>query len=118
MKPLDRRPSAWIGNDIAMGRKVRQKGVTMHVTIRRYSGSPGLADRLAENEDALRGLLTDIEGFRAYYLLRDDRGEATSVSVFDDESGAEASNRQAADWLRENLAELSVSPPEVSAGEA
>jgi hypothetical protein len=37
----------------------------MHVTIRRYSGSPGLADALAENEDAVRGLLTGIEGFRA-----------------------------------------------------
>jgi len=48
----------------------------------------------------------------------DDRGEATSVSVFDDASGAEESNRQAADWLRENLTEMSPSPPDVIAGDA
>ena len=66
----------------------------------------------------MRGLLAGIEGFRAYYLFRDDRGEATSVSIFDDASGAEESNRQAADWLRENLTEMSPSPPDVIAGDA
>jgi hypothetical protein len=57
-----------------------------------------------------------VEGFRAYYVIRTDHG-AVSISVYDDRSGAEESNRQAADWVRENLSDLSVGPPQITAGE-
>jgi len=90
----------------------------MHVTIRRYSGSPELADALAARESDVRDLITGIDGFRAYYLVRDADGESTTISVFDAASGGQESNRRAAEWLRENLPDLSVSPPEVTAGEA
>jgi hypothetical protein len=39
------------------------------------------------------------------------------VSVYESESGAEESNRAAAAWIQENLPDLSVSAPQVSAGE-
>ena len=42
---------------------------------------------------------------------------AVSISVYDDQSGAEESNRAAAEWVRDNLSHLSVSPPQISAGE-
>ena len=90
----------------------------MHVTIRMYSGSPGLADALVENESEVRRLISGIDGFRAYYLLRGGAGEATSISVFDSEAGADESNREAAQWLREQLPELSVASPEIRAGDA
>jgi heme-degrading monooxygenase HmoA len=89
----------------------------MHVTIRRYSGSPELADALAARESEVRDIITGIDGFKAYYLIRGADGEATSISVFDSESGGEESNRRAAEWLRENVPDLAVSPPEVTAGE-
>jgi len=90
----------------------------MYVTIRRYSGSPELADTLVARESEVRDLITGIGGFQAYYLIRGADGEATSITAFDSESGAEQSNRLAADWLRENAPDVSVSPPEVTAGEA
>jgi len=90
----------------------------MHVTIRRYSGSPELADALAGRESDVRELISGIDGFRAYYLIRGADGEATSISAFDSASGGDESNRVAAEWLRENLPDLSVAPPEVIAGEA
>jgi hypothetical protein len=37
--------------------------------------------------------------------------------VYDDQSGAEESTRQAADWMRENLPDFTASPPQVSVGE-
>jgi hypothetical protein len=58
-----------------------------------------------------------IDGFRAYYLVRTSDGAATTISVFDDAAGAEESTRQAGEWIRENLAELTVSPPQVTTGE-
>jgi hypothetical protein len=89
----------------------------MYATVRSYSGSPGLVDALLANEGDVRRVVGEIDGFRAYYLVRTSGGEALTISVFDDQAGADASNRAAADWLRENLADLSVSAPQVSAGE-
>ncbi|MDQ2982954.1 MAG: hypothetical protein M3R70_03375 [Actinomycetota bacterium] len=41
----------------------------------------------------------------------------TTVSVYDDEAGAEESPRQAADWVRDNAGELTPSTPQVTGGE-
>jgi hypothetical protein len=88
----------------------------MYATVRHYAGADELADALVKNEDAVKGLLRAIDGFRAYYLVKAAEG-TVSVSVYDDQSGAEESNRQAADWIRTNLPDLSVSAPQVTAGE-
>ena len=88
----------------------------MYVTVRKYTTGTEFADALVENESEVRSLITGIDGFRAYYLARTDDG-AVTISVYDDQSGAEESNRQAADWVRENLSHLSVDPPQISAGE-
>lgn len=90
----------------------------MHVTIRRYSGNPDLAEAIAARLDDVRELISGIEGFQAYYLIRGGDGEATSISVFATEDGGAESSRVAAEWLRENLPDLKVNPPEVIAGEA
>ena len=88
----------------------------MHATIRNYSGGGALADALVEHEDEIRSLLTAIDGFRAYYVVRDPDG-ATTVSVFDEAAGAEESTRQAAAWVGENLGGLGLAPPQVTTGE-
>jgi hypothetical protein len=57
-----------------------------------------------------------IEGFKAYYLLKLAEGTST-VSVFENHEGAEESSRAAAAWLAENLPDLNVAAPYVTAGE-
>jgi hypothetical protein len=88
----------------------------MHATIRNYAGGSALADALVEHEADIRSLITGIDGFRAYYVVRDPDG-ATTISVFDDQSGAEESTRVAAQWVGENLGDLGLAPPEVTTGE-
>jgi heme-degrading monooxygenase HmoA len=88
----------------------------MYATVRTYSGSSDLADALVEKESDVKRLISAIDGFRAYYLVRTGDG-AVSVSVYDDQAGAEESTRQAAEWIRDNLSDLSVGQPQVSAGE-
>lgn len=88
----------------------------MYVTIRAYQGNTELADALSARESDLRNVIGEIDGFRAYYLLRLGEGTAT-VSVFDDQAGADASTEAAAAWLAENLPDLQ-STPYVTAGEA
>ena len=88
----------------------------MYVAIRSYSGGGEFADALVENEDAVRGLISAIDGFRAYYLVRTADG-ATTISVFDNQAGAEESTRAAAGWMSENLADVSPGAPTVTTGE-
>ncbi len=39
-----------------------------------------------------------------------------SISIFETQAGAEESTRLAADWVRQNIAELVAGPPEITAG--
>jgi hypothetical protein len=87
----------------------------MYASVRTYTGSE-LADELVKHESDVKRLISDIDGFKAYYLIRTADG-TVSVSVYDDESGAQESNRAAAAWIRENLPEFSSASPKVSAGE-
>jgi hypothetical protein len=88
----------------------------MYASIRAYAGNRDLADALAERTDDVRQLISGINGFKAYYLLKIEEG-TTTISVFEDETGAEESNRIAAAWLAENLPDLDVAAPYVTAGE-
>ena len=88
----------------------------MFATIRVYSGASELADALVENESAVRQLISEIDGFQAYYLVRTADG-AASVSVYDNQAGATASDEAARSWVGENLPDLNVAAPQVSAGE-
>jgi hypothetical protein len=88
----------------------------MYATVRTYAGNRELADALVENESEVKRIISGIDGFKAYYLIRTADG-AASVSVYENEAGAEASNKAAAAWLGENLPNLAVAAPQVSAGE-
>jgi heme-degrading monooxygenase HmoA len=87
----------------------------MHVTMRYYAGNTDLADQLAERADEIRAVIRDVPGFQSYYLAKLD--DATvSITVCDDEAGTAASTQVAANWIRENMPDLSASPPMVSSG--
>jgi hypothetical protein len=88
----------------------------MYATIRSYSGGGELADALTERQDEIKDVITSIDGFRAYYFLRTADG-TSSVSVFDDQAGAEASTAAAAGWIAENLPDASFGAPQVTTGE-
>ena len=87
----------------------------MYVTIRSYSGGD-LVDTLVERQDEVKGVIASIDGFRSYYALRTADG-TTSISVFDDQAGADASSKAAAGWIAENLPNASFGAPQVTTGE-
>jgi hypothetical protein len=88
----------------------------MYATIRWYGGNTELAHQLAARADEVKSVINSITGFQAYYLVRVDGG-TVSISVFDDQVGADESNRVAAVWIRDNMPEVSVDPPAISGGE-
>jgi hypothetical protein len=79
----------------------------MYATLRWYD-DPEIAGRLQERGDEVKSIISEIAGFRAYYLIRSDAG-TISVSIFDDESSTKESNEVAASWLRANMPDVSAS---------
>jgi heme-degrading monooxygenase HmoA len=88
----------------------------MYASVRTYPSGTELADALVSNADAVKSLISGIDGFKAYYLVR-TAGGAVSVSVYETEAGADESTRAAAAWIHENLPDLGGASPQVSAGE-
>jgi quinol monooxygenase YgiN len=90
----------------------------MHVAIRRYRLDPTSVDEVMRQvNEGFIPLIKDADGFLAYYALNAGAGEIATVSVFEDQAGAEQSVRMAADWVGQNLAALLPDPPEITAGE-
>jgi hypothetical protein len=88
----------------------------MYTTIRSYGGGDAFTDALLEHQDAISQVIPPIGGFRGYYVIRGEDGPVT-ISVFEDQAGAEESVRAAAAWVSENLADVSPGPPTITSGE-
>ena len=71
-------------------------------------------DVLAAPEDEIKEVTGSIDGFRSYHAVRTADG---TMSVFDDQAGAEASTSAAAAWISENLPDASFGAPQVTTGE-
>jgi hypothetical protein len=90
----------------------------MHAAIRQYQVDPGSVDEFRQGvNEGFLPTIKDVYGFQAYYAVDAGGGRLATVSVFDDQAGAEESTRMAADWIRQNMASLVPNPPEVLEGE-
>ena len=89
----------------------------MYATIRIYDHAEGLADAVAEHKAEIVGLFHEIEGFRSYHIVKTGPASAVSLTVYDDQAGAEASTGIARDWIAANLGGLSIDAPQVLGGD-
>lgn len=88
----------------------------MWTAVRRYEGitDPGEAGRLVQ--ERFVPLLQRVPGFIAYYWLDAGNGVMASVSVFENQAGADESVRMAREWVRQNAATLIPNAPQVTEG--
>ena len=89
----------------------------MYAAIRQGKAKPGMAEELARviKEGAIP-IISDVPGFRAYYVVYAPDDTVTAISVFDDHAGAEESNRRGLAWIAESLAPLLVGSATAVAG--
>ena len=88
----------------------------MHAAVRKYRVSD--IDTLVRKvEDDFVGRIKQVDGFVGYYVIDGGDGTAASVTVGQTEQAVEESTSQAADWVRENAAELIEGAPTVTTGE-
>ena len=89
----------------------------MYATTRRYEGVTDPREAGRRVSEGFVPLISRMPGFVAYYWADAGGGVMVSTSVFQDRAGVEESNRQAADWVRQNMAPLLPNPPQITAGE-
>jgi hypothetical protein len=61
-------------------------------------------------------IISDVPGFRAYYVIYAPDDTVTAISIFDDHAGATESNRRGLAWIEQSLAPLLVGPATAVAG--
>ncbi|MGW6356253.1 hypothetical protein ACWFR5_13830 [Streptomyces sp. NPDC055092] len=88
----------------------------MYAVIRRYEGVTDSAEAGRRVDEGFVPLLRRVPGFVAYYWVDAGDGVMVSTSVFEDQSGAEESINQAADFVRDSLSSLLPNSPQVTAG--
>ena len=84
--------------------------------VRRHEGitDPAEAGRLVDQ--SFVPLLEQVPGFVAYYWIDAGDGVMASLSVYENQAGADESVRIAHDWVRDNAATLIPNPPQVTEG--
>jgi hypothetical protein len=97
--------------------KHSKRRLDMYVTVRRYEGVTDPTEAGRRVNEGFLTIISKVPGFIAYYWVDAGGGVMISTSIFEDQSGAEESNKRAADYVRENLASLLPKPPQITAGE-
>ncbi|HJS87476.1 MAG TPA: antibiotic biosynthesis monooxygenase [Acetobacteraceae bacterium] len=89
----------------------------MYGAIRQAKAKPGRAEELARTiKEGAIPIISDVPGFRAYYVIYASDDTVTAISLFDDHAGAEESNRRGLAWSEQNLAPLLAEPARAVAG--
>ncbi len=89
----------------------------MYASIRQGKAKPGLVEELTRRiKEGAIPIISDVEGFRAYYVVYAGDDTVTAISVFNDYAGAEESNRRALAWIEQNLTPLLAGPATATAG--
>ena len=90
----------------------------MHITIRRYHIHPGSPQRLINLiNDEFLPIIRQAPKFISYYAFDEGDGDVSSISLFEDEQSASASNQIASKWVMSHLASLISVPPKIISGE-
>ena len=89
----------------------------MYAAIRQGKAKSGMAEELAQRiKDGAIPIISDVPGFKAYYVVYAPDDTVTAISIFEDHVGAEESNRRGLAWIEQNLAPLLVGSATAVAG--
>ena len=89
----------------------------MYAAVRQCKAKAGMAEELAARiKEGAIPIISDVPGFRAYYVVYAPDDTVTAISIFDRYAGAEESNTRALAWIEKNLAPLLTGPATAVAG--
>jgi hypothetical protein len=89
----------------------------MYSVIRKYQfDAKNSAELDRQVRDGFVPIIKKAPGFLGYYWLNTGKGQAASISLFEDEAGAEESVRLAADFVQKNNLAAMIGKPEITKG--
>jgi hypothetical protein len=89
----------------------------MYAAIRQAKARAGSAEELARRvKEGAIPIISDVDGFRAYYVVYAGDDTVTAISIFDKYEQAEEANRRAIAWIEQNLTPLLAGNASASAG--
>jgi hypothetical protein len=88
----------------------------MYTAVRTYTTSDA-AELARRVQDEFLPLMRGLPGFVGYYVVDGGDGKVASITVCENKEGVDESNRRAATWVQERLAELITDGPDVVAGD-
>jgi hypothetical protein len=89
----------------------------MYAAIRQGKAKTGMAEELARRiKEGAIPIISDVEGFMAYYVVYAPDDTVTAISIFNNFAGAEESNKRAVAWIEQSLAPLLTGPATAVAG--
>src|SRR5215475_3532118 len=91
--------------------------MSAYLTVRRYDGVPDSKEAARKVQEGFIPLISKIPGFISYYWVDQGDGVMISVSVFATKEAEEESNRVAADFVKQHIAQLLPKPPQITAGQ-
>jgi hypothetical protein len=88
----------------------------MYAAIRQAKARAGSAEELARRvKEGAIPIISDVDGFRAYYVVYAGDDTVTAISIFDKYEQAEEANRRAIAWIEQNLTPLLAGDAKASA---
>ena len=76
----------------------------MYASIRQAKAKTGMAEELARRiKEGAIPIISDVEGFRAYYVVYTPDDIVTAISIFKDYAGAAESNRRVLAWIEQKF---------------
>jgi hypothetical protein len=89
----------------------------MYAAIRQAKARSGMAEELtARIKEGVIPIISDVQGFRAYYVVYAPDDTVTAIGIFNNFEAAEESNRRALAWIEQNLGPLLTGPVTAAAG--
>ncbi|MGO4682657.1 antibiotic biosynthesis monooxygenase [Hyphomicrobium sp. 2TAF46] len=95
----------------------QKKEVAMYAGIRQAKAKSGAAEKLASKiKEGAIPIISDVPGFKAYYVVYAPDDTVTAISIFDDYTSAQESNKRALAWIEAELAPFLAGPATAVAG--
>ena len=103
--------------DLGLTMRVGPNVIGGNDVIRQGKAKTGMAEELTLRiKEGAIPIISDVPGFRAYYVIYAPDDTVTAISIFDDYAGAEEFNKRALAWIEQSLAPLLIGPATAVAG--
>ena len=89
----------------------------MYAAFRQGKAKTGMVEELARRiKEGAIPIISDVEGFMAYYVVYAPDDTVTAISVFNTVAEAQESNRRALAFIEDNLGPLVIGQASATAG--